>query len=85
VVLTECFRFFVTRTSAGRILRDLDASPMPRWVRFVDLHGSRVCLRSELIQFVFESTAAQRSSERHFERALDREEKADRRTWEDDD
>ena len=84
VVLTEWCRFFVSRAAADRILRDLDASPMPRWVRFVDLHGPRVCLRSELIQFVFESTAAQRSIERFFERARDLEEKGDRRTWEED-
>jgi hypothetical protein len=85
VVTHYCLgRFFVTRATADRILRDLDAPVMPRWVRFVDLHGSKVCLRTRLIQSVFESTVGQRASERKFERARDREEEDDKRPWEDD-
>ena len=84
VIVCGYQRFSVTRETADRILRDLDATTLPRWVRFIDVHGSRFCLRSRLIHFVFESTADQRASEREFERARDLEEKADKRPWEDD-
>jgi hypothetical protein len=84
VVVSLNERFFVTRATADRILRDLDAPIMPRWVRFVDLHGSKVCVRTRLIKSVFESTVGQRASERQFEKARDREEEADKRSWEDD-
>lgn len=77
--------FYVTREVADRILRDLDARSPPRWIRFTDLSGSRVSVRSARISFVFESTFAQRAAERAFDRARRLEEKADRRPWEDED
>jgi hypothetical protein len=85
VVDTRWEEFYVTRVSADRILRDLDASPAPEWIRFMDIYGSRVCLRCEAINFVRECTVAQRASERQFRRARRLEARADRRPWEDDD
>jgi hypothetical protein len=85
VVHTHYERFFVTRTAADRILRDLDAPVLPRWIRFVDLHGSRISLRSKWILYVCESTADQRTNWRKFDRARDLEEKADRLPGDDDD
>lgn len=85
VVAVKYEDFFVTRETAERILRDLDARAPPRWLRFTDVNGSRVCIRGDLIDYVRECTAAQRTAERAFRRARRLEEKADRRPWEDDD
>lgn len=76
--------FYVTRVVAERILRELAAERPRRWIRFRDLTGSSVCVRSGLIEHVRERTAAQRASEREFRRARQQEEKDDRRPWEDD-
>ncbi|HEX7051947.1 MAG TPA: hypothetical protein VF188_17195 [Longimicrobiales bacterium] len=76
--------FYVTCDVAERILRELQAPSLPRWIRFTDVNGSRVCLRTRLIEYVRECTAAQRASARRFGRARELEDKADRRSWEDD-
>jgi hypothetical protein len=76
--------FYVTREEAERILRELDARTPPRWIRFTDVNGSRISVRSVRIDHVQEWTATQRASDRAFRRARRREEKADRRLWDDD-
>jgi hypothetical protein len=77
--------FYVTREVAERIMAELQASEPPAWIRFTDVYGSSVCVRSCWIDNVRECTVAQRASERQFLRARRLEEKADRRPWEDDD
>lgn len=85
VVAYRFEEFYVTREVADRILRQLDTRTPPRWLRFEDVYGSIVSVRSERIEHVREWTAEQRATERAFRRARRREEKADRRPWEDDD
>jgi len=74
----------VTRDVARDIERLLDRRWRPRWVVFRDRVGSRVRVRTNEIRLVVESTAAQRAGDRRLDRARRKEEKADRRPWEDD-
>lgn len=85
VVAYEYDEFYVTREVANRVLRELEARKPPRWIRFTDIYGSVVSVRSQRIDHVREWTVAQRASARAFRRARRQEEKADRRPWEDDD
>jgi|SRR5690606_12888817 len=85
VVASPWDHFYVARDEAERILRELRSPWSPRWVRFRDVHGSSVCLRSRLILYVRECTAEQRAAARRFWRAREEEEKADRYPWEDED
>jgi len=74
----------VTGDVARDIERMLDRRWRPRWVVFRDRVGSRVRVRTNEIRLVVESTAAQRAGDRRLDRARRKEEKADRRPWEDD-
>lgn len=74
----------VSRTSALRIERALDRRWSGRWIRFTDLFGSRLRVRRDQIVALRESTAPQRRRDRRLDRALERENKADRCEWEDD-
>ena len=84
IVSGDCSTWLVSTEMARFIESILDASPRPRWVKFVDLAGSRVRLRTRQIEFICQCSAEQRASKREFSRALTRERKADR-TWEEDD
>jgi hypothetical protein len=75
--------FYVVREIAERLFAELASESPPRWVRFMDVHGSRICVKGRLIECVRESTDAQRAAERAFHRERRRERKADR-TWDDD-
>jgi hypothetical protein len=75
--------FAVTTATAAAVMNTLSRRWRPRWVGFVDLHGCRVRVRTDTILMIHESGARQRQSEREFDRALSREEEADRRPWED--
>lgn len=75
----------VTRETAEQVERCLDMRPPPPWVVFRDRVGSRVRVRTSHIRCVAECTAEQRAGDRRLDRARRREEKADRRPWEDDD
>lgn len=55
----------------------LDAEPVPEWVTFVDLHGSRVRVRTKEIRSLSELSPDQRAASRAFGRRLQRERKAD--------
>lgn len=55
----------------------LDRRPPPRWVRFVDLSGARIRLRSERIESVEQCTAEQRAVRRALERSAHEERNAD--------
>ena len=83
IVSGDCGTWLVSTVMARHIELVLDAQPPARWVRFVDLAGSRVRLRTRQIDYVCQCTAEQRALERRFSRALMRERKADR-SWEDD-
>lgn len=85
VVSSNCEYFFVTRAVAEGIVLELDVATPPKWIRFTNLHGSHITLRSEQIEYVQEWTAVQRRAARAFRRARDREKKADERSWEDED
>ena len=74
----------VTAATAAAIEAALDRRPPPGWLTFRDRSGSRVRVLACEVRAVCESTAAQRAFDRRMERARQREERADRRTWEDD-
>ncbi|MGH7567132.1 MAG: hypothetical protein ACREK2_09905 [Gemmatimonadota bacterium] len=84
VVAAKMELFHVSRETAERLLAKLADGKPPRWLRFTDVHGSRVTLRGVLIEYVRECTESQRTAEREFDRARRRERKIDR-TWDDDD
>ena len=84
LVSGDCCTWCVSTEMARLIEAHLDAEPPARWVRFVDLTGARIRLRTRLIESITQSAADQRASRRAFHRLLDRERKADR-AWDDDD
>ena len=83
IVSGDCGTWLVSTEMARFIESILDARPRARWVKFVDLAGSRVRLRTRQIEYICQCSAEQRASRREFSRALTRERKADR-TWEED-
>lgn len=76
--------YHVSGETADRLIRQLTKPIPPRWLAFVDLHGSRVRVRSKGIDEIRERSTLQRQRERDFGRARRREAKEDRRPWEDD-
>jgi hypothetical protein len=74
----------VTREVACDIEQVLDRRWRPKWVVFHDRVGSRFRVRTDEIRMVVESTTDQRAGDRQLDRARRKEEKADRRPWEDD-
>ena len=80
VVATEQSTWRVSTAMAKAIDEVLDAEPKVRWVKFVDLAGSRVRLRVSEIEYVTQCTAEQRAADRRFDQAIKREYKADR-SW----
>ena len=82
-VATELGTWYVSGETAARIAWSLDRRWRPRWIKFVDLSGSRAWLRAEAIQFVSESTEHQRTKDRAFRYLMRKENKADRR-WDDE-
>lgn len=82
VVAHESRDFFVTREAAESVLRHLEASTKPRMIRFRDVHGSEISVRSSMIEYVKECTFAQRAASRRFSKAREAEEKEDR-PWDD--
>lgn len=85
VVAGEFGAACVTRETAHRVEAILNRWWwVPTWIVFEDRVGSRLCVRTRLIRSIGESTAAQRAADRRLERAREREEKSDRRPWEDD-
>lgn len=74
----------VTREVARYIERVLDRRWRPKWVVFHDRVGSRIRVRTNEVRVFVESTTEQRAYDRQLDRARRKEEKADRRPWEDD-
>jgi len=75
VVARDC-HWKVSCEMAAHVERVLATVPLPRWVVFVDLSGSRVRLRTALIEFVEQSTADQRRFGRAMHAALKAEAEA---------
>jgi hypothetical protein len=73
----------ITSETAARIESVLDRRNVPAWIVFDDRVGSRFRVRTRLIRTVIESTAEQRAADRRYEKARQREEKEDRRPWDD--
>lgn len=84
IVSARSASFFVSTEMATHIEACLDARRPRKWIRFVDLSGSRVRLRRREIEYVFQSTSEQRIAYREYQRALNRETRADR-DWSDGD
>jgi hypothetical protein len=83
VVAGEFGAACVTRETAERIEAVLDRRDVPTWITFEDRVGSRLRVRAALIRSIGESTAEQRAADRRLEKAREREEKRDRRPWDD--
>ena len=83
IVETKTSFLIVSAETARVIDRSVTRFWRPRWLVFRDLYGARRRLRSELIESLYECTTEQRASQRAFERDRRREDKADRRPWED--
>jgi hypothetical protein len=56
----------VSREMAAFVERELDREPAPQWVRFVDVTGARVRLRTDLIRDLRQSSAEIRALWRRF-------------------
>ncbi len=80
VVMAEQSSWRVSTAMARAIDAMLDAEPKAKWVKFVDLSGSRVRLRVSQIEYLTQCTAEQRAADRRFDQAIKREYKADR-SW----
>jgi hypothetical protein len=80
IVSAEGSTWYVSTEMARFIETVIDSWPRATWVKFVDLVGSRVRLRTRQIEYVCQCTVEQRALDREFSRALNRERKADR-SW----
>lgn len=52
---------------------DLDGSPTPRWITFVDLAGSRVRVATGALESITQSTPEMRATRRALREALEKE------------
>jgi hypothetical protein len=77
VVSGESSTWYVSTPMARFIEQCLDADPRPKWVRFVDLTGARIRLRTRQIDYICQCTPDQRAAERAFFRSLKQERKSD--------
>lgn len=77
--------FYVSRETARALVVRLERLRRPRWSTLRDLFGSEIWVRSDDVIRVSECTNGQRTAGRAFRRERRREEKSDRRPWEDDD
>jgi hypothetical protein len=66
--------------TAARIGRELDRRKRPRWMKFVDLHGGRVWVRTNTIVYVSENHERHRAQLRTFYYLQDRE-RTSSRLW----
>ena len=85
VIETPQYWFAVSRETAHSIERLLDRWWGPRWITFIDIYGARRRILRSAVDFISESTPSLRAAGRAFRRARKLEEKADHRSWEDDD
>lgn len=83
MVVAQYSTWFVSPETAVRLGRALDRRWRPRWVKFVDLAGSRAWVRTVSIECISESTERQRTQDRQFQYLRRKEERSDRR-WDDE-
>ncbi|MBV9880253.1 MAG: hypothetical protein JO180_07135 [Gemmatirosa sp.] len=74
----------ITAETARAIAQALDRRRPPRWLAFRDRAGSHIRIRTRDVRAICESTAEQRAYDRRMARARDREERAERPSWDDD-
>lgn len=85
VVSTQGGTYYVGAETAARLARTLDRRWFrPRWLKFVDVSGGRVWVRTPLVDAISECTALQREVSREFFYRQRKEDAADRR-WDDED
>ena len=82
VVRCEYGSYYVRTPQAVRIRNVLDRRWRPRWLEFYDISGSRIRVRTAQVVGMTECTAEQRARDRRQERFLQKEEKADKKPWE---
>lgn len=78
VVIGEYSTWFVSTPMAKFIEECIDAGA--EWVKFVDLTGARIRLRTRMINYITQHSADQRAMERDFNRRLRNGSDADE-TW----
>ena len=83
LVVAQYSTWYVSPETAARVGAALDRRSRPRFVKFVDLAGSRAWVRTDAIECVSESTEHQRTSDRQFHYLRRKEERSDRR-WDDE-
>ena len=83
MVVAQFSTWYVSPETAARMGRALDRRWRPRWMKFVDLTGSRAWVRTDSIECISESTEAQRTQDRQFNYLRRKEERTDRR-WDDE-
>jgi hypothetical protein len=84
VILSELGIWYVSSEAAVRVGAMLDRGwRCPRWVKFVDVSGSRVWLRASSIESIYECNTLTRSRAREFNYQR-RQESREQRHWEDD-
>ncbi|HEU0013327.1 MAG TPA: hypothetical protein VFQ45_06560 [Longimicrobium sp.] len=82
-VICQFSTWYVSGETAARIGRVLDRRWRPRFVKFVDLAGSRAWVRTASIESIAESTPGQREKDREFSHLRTKENMADRH-WDTD-
>ena len=83
IVVSQSGTWYVSPETAGRIGASLDRRLRPRWIKFVDVYGARVWLRTAGVESVFESTERIRARSREFHLAWQSEgEDAPEQGWE---
>lgn len=81
VVSTLDTNWCVSARMAGVVERAVTARWPAKWVRFVDIYGARIVVRTVTVLSVAQCYADNRAAYREFGRAHNREQKADR-DWE---
>lgn len=67
----------VSRDVASHLMEVLRRRIRPRWVRFCDLAGSEICVRTSTIHLLGQNTLEQRANDRILRRLLEAEENGD--------
>lgn len=67
-LITDGGRHHVTPETRDVIAAELARRRTPRWLRFVDMFGAAVLVRTKAVRALVESTPEQRASERGFRR-----------------
>lgn len=83
IVAASAGTWYVSAESAARLGSALDRRLRPRWIKFVDMYGARVWLRTETVDAVYESSEPIRARGREFHYHWRQEEQTDRR-WDED-